>query len=101
MAISLEDVRHVAYLARLGLSPEEEQQMVEQLGRILAAMQVLRQVDTEHIPPTASVLPLRNVMRDDVVRPSWPREAVLKNAPRRSGDCFEVPAVLESSEGEL
>lgn len=101
MAISRADVEHVAFLVRLGLTEEEKDRMVEQLGRILEAMQVLRQVDTEQIAPTASVLPLRNVMREDAVRPSWPREAILANAPRREDDFLRVPLVLEAEEPEL
>jgi aspartyl-tRNA(Asn)/glutamyl-tRNA(Gln) amidotransferase subunit C len=95
MAISREDVEHVAYLARLGLTEEEKDRLAQQLSNILEAMQVIAQVDTSAIPPTAQVIPLTNVMREDEVRPSCDREAILRNAPRRSGEYFVVPTVLE------
>ena len=95
MAITRDDVEHVAYLARLGLTEEEKDRLAVQLSNILEAMQVIGQLDTSAIPPTAQVIPLTNVMRDDEVRPSLDREEILENAPRRSGDYFLVPAVLE------
>lgn len=95
MTISRADVQHVAHLARLGLTDEEMDRMAEQLGQILQAMESLRQLDTSAIPPTAQVIPLTSVMRDDVARPSMPREAILKNAPRTRDGQFVVPAVLE------
>jgi aspartyl-tRNA(Asn)/glutamyl-tRNA(Gln) amidotransferase subunit C len=95
MAISRDDVEHVAYLARLGLTDQEKHRFAEQLSHILEAMQVIDQLDTSAIPPTAQVIPLRNVMREDEVGPSFDREAILQNAPRRQGDYFLVPPVLE------
>ena len=95
MAISRDDVEHVAYLARLGLTDDEKVQLAEQLSNILGHMQVIDRLDTSAIPPTAQVIPLRNVMRADEVRPSSPREEILRNAPRRDGDYFLVPPVLE------
>lgn len=95
MAISREDIEHVAYLARLGLSEEEKDRLAQQLSSILEAMQTIASVDTSAIPPTAQVIPLRNVMRDDVPRPSISVEDALRNAPRREGDYFLVPPVLE------
>jgi aspartyl-tRNA(Asn)/glutamyl-tRNA(Gln) amidotransferase subunit C len=95
MSISREDVEHVAYLARLGLTEEEKSRLAEQLSNILDHMQMIDRLDTSAIPPTAQVIPLRNVMREDEVRPSSAREDVLKNAPRREGDYFLVPPVLE------
>lgn len=95
MTISRADVQHVARLARLGLTDQELDSMAEQLGHILEAMESLRKLDTAAIPPTAQVIPLTSVMRDDVARPSLPREAILKNAPRTRDGQFVVPAVLE------
>jgi aspartyl-tRNA(Asn)/glutamyl-tRNA(Gln) amidotransferase subunit C len=95
MALSREQVEHVAHLARLGLSDEEIDRFQQQLSQILGHMQALDTVDTSAIPPTAQVIPLSSVMRDDVVRPSLPVEDVLRNAPRREGDFFKVPPVLE------
>ena len=95
MAITREDVDHVAYLARLGLSEAERELLGAQLGQILAYMQVLERLDTTAIPPTAQVIPLQNVMRPDVVYPSLPVEATLANAPAREDDFVRVAPVLE------
>lgn len=95
MAISRDDVEHVAYLARLGLTEEEKDRLAQQLSNILEAMQTIARVDTSAIPPTAQVIPLRNVMREDEPRPSVPVDEALRNAPRREGDYFLVPPVLE------
>ena len=95
MAISRAEVEHVAYLARLGLTEEEKQTFQEQLSGILEYMHALSALDTSSIPPTAQVIPLRNVMRPDEVEPSLPREAVLRNAPDHEDDFFRVPPVLE------
>jgi aspartyl-tRNA(Asn)/glutamyl-tRNA(Gln) amidotransferase subunit C len=95
MSITRDDVEHVAYLARLGLDDEEKDRLATQLSNILDAMQVIDRLDTSAIPPTAQVIPLHNVMRDDEARPSAPREEIMANAPRREGDYFLVPPVLE------
>ena len=88
-------VEKVAGLARIALSPDEIDRFTAQLSVVLGAVDRLREVDTSAIPPTASVLPLDNVMRDDVVRPSLPLEEVFRNAPSRDGDHFRVQTVLE------
>jgi aspartyl-tRNA(Asn)/glutamyl-tRNA(Gln) amidotransferase subunit C len=95
MAITRDDVEHIAFLARLGLSEDEKRIFQEQLSGILDYMKTLAELDTSDIPPTAQVIPLRNVMRPDSVLPSLPREAVLANAPDREGDFLRVPPVLD------
>jgi aspartyl-tRNA(Asn)/glutamyl-tRNA(Gln) amidotransferase subunit C len=95
VAISREEVEHVAFLARLGLSDAEVVTIQEQLSAILEHMRTINELDTSQIPPTAQVIPLRNVMRDDEPRPSLPAAAVLANAPDREDDFFRVPPVLE------
>jgi aspartyl-tRNA(Asn)/glutamyl-tRNA(Gln) amidotransferase subunit C len=95
MAISREDVQHVARLARLGLSDAEMDRLALELDHILDAMQALRDLDTSAISPTAQVIPLQNVMRDDVSRPSWPIEDILLNAPQTRDQQFVVPPVLD------
>jgi aspartyl-tRNA(Asn)/glutamyl-tRNA(Gln) amidotransferase subunit C len=95
MAITRADVQHVARLARLGLDDNEMDLLAAELDHILDAMQALRQLDTSAIPPTAQVIPLRNVMRDDVARPSWPVEEIVLNAPAMKDGYFLVPPVLE------
>jgi len=88
-------VEKVAGLARIELTDEEIERFTAQLSVVLDAVDRLRSVDTSAIPPTASVLPVDNVMREDVVRPSLPLEEVFRNAPGRDGDHFRVQTVLE------
>jgi aspartyl-tRNA(Asn)/glutamyl-tRNA(Gln) amidotransferase subunit C len=93
--ISREDVEHVAALARLGLNDDEVDLMQDQLNRILEAVGQLQSVDTSSVGPTAQVIALENVMRDDVARPGIAREAALANAPVREGALLRVPVILE------
>jgi aspartyl-tRNA(Asn)/glutamyl-tRNA(Gln) amidotransferase subunit C len=95
MSITRADVQHIAELAKLQLSEAEAARYQEQLSAILDYAQRLDALDTDHIPPTAAVLPLRSVMRDDVARPSLPVDEILANAPARVENAFEVRAVLE------
>lgn len=95
MAISRAEVEHVARLARLGLTEAEMEALTEQLGRILAHMEVLRQVDTRDVPPTYHVLPLQNVLRTDTVQESLSQEAALRNAPQAEAGAFKVPKITE------
>ena len=88
------DVEHVAYLARLGLSEEELARLEGQLNHILDQFAKLAELDTDAIAPTAQTIELRNILRDDVARPSLPADAALANAPERDGDFFVVPAIL-------
>lgn len=90
-----EEVRHVAMLARLGLTENEVEDLRAQLLDVLDYITVLEKVDTSSIPPTAQVLAHLNVIRADEARPSMPVEMLLSNAPAREGDFFRVPAVLE------
>jgi aspartyl-tRNA(Asn)/glutamyl-tRNA(Gln) amidotransferase subunit C len=93
--ISRTDVEHVAQLARLGLTDEEIERLVPQLSRILEAVGKLSDVDTSSVGPTAQVIALENVMREDVAGPSMSREAALAEAPIREGALLRVPVVLE------
>ena len=95
MSLTRTEVQHIAELAKLQLSEAEETLYQEQLSDILDYIQRLNTLDTEAIPPTATVLPLRSVMRNDVARPSLPVEDILANAPARAGDAFEVRVILE------
>ena len=98
MSLTIAEVRHIADLAKLGLTDEELALYRDQLAQILEYAAILQRVDTSAIPPTATVLPLRNVMRADVVEPSLPLEDVLANAPDSFGDYFRVRAILEPRE---
>lgn len=97
MKLDRDTVEHIAALARIGLSEEEIELMREQLSSILDHIASLQDVDTDDIPPTAQVIQLQNVMRDDVVQPSLPREAVLANAPATEDGYLKVNAVLDQS----
>jgi aspartyl-tRNA(Asn)/glutamyl-tRNA(Gln) amidotransferase subunit C len=93
--ITLAEVEHVARLARLALSAEEKERMRGQLDAILGYIDQLQRIDTTDVPPTSHVLPLANVMREDEVRPSYPVDAMLANAPDPDGELFGVPRILE------
>ena len=95
MKLSREEVLHIARLARVGLTEEEINRLSEQLSNILENFDILQQVDTSDVPPTAQSIALQSVMRDDEAAPSLPPGDILANAPRREGDCFRVRAVLE------
>ena len=93
--ITRQEVEHVARLARLALSPEEMERMRVELDGILGYIAKLNRLDTADVPPTSHAVPLTSVMRDDDPRPSFPREAMLQNAPDRSGELFRVPRIIE------
>jgi len=95
MALTLEDVEHVARLARLRLSPAELEKMRDQLSNILDHFQMLQQIDVSTVPPTAQVTDLVNVLREDEIRPSLPREQALANAPEQQDGMFRVRAIFE------
>jgi aspartyl-tRNA(Asn)/glutamyl-tRNA(Gln) amidotransferase subunit C len=92
-------VEHVATLARLALSAAEKQAMTESLAQILAHFEELEGLDTSDVEPTAQVIPLPNVMREDVVEESLSAEDVLANAPRVESGHLAVPAVLPEDQG--
>ena len=95
MKLSREEVLHIARLARVGLAESEITRLSEQLSHILESFEILQQVDTTGVPPTAQSVALQSVVRDDEVAPSFPANDILANAPRREGDFFKVRAVLE------
>lgn len=96
--LTREEVRHVAMLARLGLSDEEVETLRSQLGQVLEYIEILQGVDTSAVEPTAQVLSHLNVARHDSSRPSLPTGEALANAPGREGEFFRVPAVMEDFE---
>ena len=95
MKIIREEVLHIALLARVGLTEAEVDRLSEQLSNILENFEILKQVDTTNIPPTAQSIALQNVISDDEIAPSLPLNDVLANAPQQEGDFFKVRAVLE------
>jgi len=95
VALTREEVEHVADLAKLGLTVLEIETFREQLSAILDYAAILKQLDTDAISPTASVLPLRNVMRADQAQSSLSQEDALANAPSTTEGFFQVEAILE------
>ncbi len=95
MALTLDEVRHVARLARLRLTDAELEEMQQQLSSILDYVDMLQEVDVEGVPPTAQVTDVVNVVRPDVVQPSLAVEEALAGAARREGDFFKVKPVFE------
>ncbi len=95
MTLTLEEVKHIAELARLKLTDEELEHYRDQLSSILEHVARLQALDTTGIPPTSSVLPARNVLRPDEARPGLTTEQLLRNAPQKEANQFIVPPVLE------
>ena len=95
MALTPEQVRHIARLARLGLTHDDVDKFRHQLSDILDYFEKLAAADVEGVPPTAYPLDLHNVMRDDNPEPPTDREEVLNNAPQRDGDYLRVRAILD------
>jgi len=89
------DVKYVAHLARIALSPEEEQRFGSQLESVLGYVKQLEKVDVSGVEPTAHAFPLDNVMRPDEVRPSLPHQEALQNAPAQVRGLFQVPKIVE------
>jgi aspartyl-tRNA(Asn)/glutamyl-tRNA(Gln) amidotransferase subunit C len=96
--ISRDDVAHVARLARLDVADGELDLFAEQLGAVLEHADELAALDLAGVPPTAHPLPLENVLRDDVVRPSLDRDEVLAQAPATEAGMFRVPRILGEPE---
>ena len=96
--ISLDQVRHVAKLARLALREDQLAKYAPQLGAILQYIEQINKIDKSGVEPMAHALPLHNVFRDDVVEPSLPLEEVLKNAPQTDGPFFKVPKIIGGDE---
>jgi len=98
MAISREELEHVARLARLELTDEEIELFRGQLGAVLERAQRIQNLPLDDLPPTAHPIELTNVFREDVVVPCLLPDQVLDNAPGREGDLFRVPRILEDEE---
>jgi aspartyl-tRNA(Asn)/glutamyl-tRNA(Gln) amidotransferase subunit C len=96
--ITIADVEYVAGLAQLSLSDTAKQKLAQELGGILSYIEKLNELDTEGIEPMMHAMPLTNVLREDRVEPSLPRELALKNAPNTDGEYFLVPKILGGSE---
>ena len=97
MILSLEEVEHIAELARLALTDEEKARYREQLSAILDYASSLQAINTDDIPPTASVLPVDTVLREDVSRPSTPRDDLLSNTADKADGMFRVEAIWDDA----
>ncbi len=95
MQLDDEQVRHIAWLARLGLSGEEAEKFSIQLSSILENFEILKQVDTTDVPPATHTIPLQNVLRKDEVAEPFPQADILANAPKQAEKCFKVQAILD------
>lgn len=89
------DIRYVAHLARLALTPEEEARFGTQLGSVLEYFEKLKQADVSGVEPMAHTMPLVNVTRPDQVQPSLPHAEALRNAPAAANGLFSVPKIVE------
>jgi len=89
------DVKYVAHLARLELTPEEEQRIGAQLGEVLGYIEKLKELDVREVEPMAHAVPLVNVVRKDAVQPSLPHEEAMRNAPAEANGLFIVPKIVE------
>lgn len=95
MATGSFDIHYVADLARIALTPEEEQRLGEQLGNIIGYVEQLRKVDVTGVEPMSHAFPLTNVTRPDERRPGLTQEDALRNAPLRANGLFIVPKIVE------
>lgn len=95
MALTSDEVRRIARLARVALTEEEVERLRDQLSGILDHFSVLDEIDTEGVAPTTQTFEMTNVQREDVAEPSFPVDEVLANAPRREDNYFRVRAVLD------
>lgn len=93
--ISVDQVKHVAHLARLGITEEEAEKFTKQLDSIISFAEQLNELDTDNVEPTSHVLELKNVLREDIPAEGLPREEVLKNAPEHIEGQIMVPAIIE------
>ncbi|MEA4892730.1 MAG: Asp-tRNA(Asn)/Glu-tRNA(Gln) amidotransferase subunit GatC [Peptococcaceae bacterium] len=95
MEITKETVTHIANLAKIKLSPEETQRLAAEMAGIVDFADKLAELEIEGVEPTTHAVKVQNVLRDDQVKPSYPREKLLANAPERDEACFIVPKVVE------
>lgn len=95
MKITREMIENVANLARLNLTEQEKEKLTLEMGSIISYVDKLNELDTSDIEPTSHVFPIKNVLREDVVKESFDREKILANAPSQEDGCFKVPKVVE------
>ena len=94
MKLDQKQIKHIASLARLGLSNDDIEMFSTQLSEVLDNFDILEQVDTSNVQPAAQIISIQNVFRDDVVKNSSPQDDILDNAPMKEDNCFKVQAIL-------
>lgn len=95
MAISDNDIKYVANLARLNLSEKESEKLIVDLQSIISYVDKLNELDVSNVEPMNHVMDVENVFREDKVEKSYDREEILKNAPETDSGCFRVPKIVE------
>ena len=95
MSVTKKDVEHVAKLARLEFSEQEKEKLAKELNTILEYIEKLNELDTANVKPLSHVIELTNVMREDKVQSSIPKEDALQNAPSKNEKFFKVPKVIK------
>ncbi|MBM7707898.1 Asp-tRNA(Asn)/Glu-tRNA(Gln) amidotransferase subunit GatC [Enterococcus lemanii] len=98
MAITENEVKHVANLAKLSFNEDELQEFTTQLGKIIEMVETLEEVDTTGVPFTSNVVETINVMREDVAQPGWDRAELMKNVPESEDGFIKVPAIMDDGE---
>lgn len=94
MAITIADIERIAQLAKLRLTEDEKEKLTKELSQIIGYVEKLNELNLENVPPTSHVLDLKNVMREDEVKPWFSQEEALMNAPAKHGGFFSVPKVI-------
>ena len=98
MTIDREQVRKVAYLARLNITAQEEEEFTGQLNSILDYFEQLSELDTDNVPPTTRAIETSNITRPDKLEPFPNKDKLLQSAPEQDGDYFRVPKIMASDE---
>lgn len=94
MKLDREQIKHIASLARLGLSSNDVEMFSNQLSDVLDNFDILKQIDTTNVQPAAQIISIQNVFRDDKVEKSVPQNEILANAPMKEDNCFKVRSIL-------
>lgn len=95
MKITKKTIEHVANLARLNLTEQEKEKLTLDMENIISYVDKLNELDTSNVSPTAHVIPIKNVFREDIANKSFDRDIILSNAPSTENGCFKVPKVME------
>ena len=93
--MTIKDLEYAAWLVKIDLSEDEKQAMIQRAEKVLAFADTLGEADTNNVEPTARVFEEYNVLRDDVIVPSYARDELIKNAPAKQAGCFSVPKTVE------